>query len=292
MYNQSESAELISLKKENSLLLRKLEKYERDNPSIIISQNIIDMQEEQLDIFYKDLYNLTTELTIKNQENKQLKKNNTALKNRLTEVTHQLSKKLYTEIEYDDFDSVAKMKNALLNCSEKLGIAQTQIVFLKNQLSKDALKISQQTKLLSAAKHKEDDTAIKMQEKIEKIKDKNRQSILYYRNIGLADDQKIETLLRGYPQLTTIGDLSLQKKCLILEKDNIELIEEYKRIKKEFYNIINKLEKIRDESSVLYLQKIHNYQQEIRTVRESLEKTKIMYENIKLELQTERLIRK
>ena len=334
--------EIISLKQNNISLKDELSIIKRKQPQISVIEKENSYYIEKLYILEENITSLSEENEKQKEINKLEKKNNQILEKRIYELTSQISHNLSENIyEHNVWESLPKLKNALIDTSRKLGTARTQIIFLHNQLKRDALQIDQQLKIIYASQRKEELTKMYCHDKVQHEKEKFIKSKQWYKNTNLKYQKQIENLqndnvvlkesnnykkntiltLKKYPIKQSEKDITLLNELNdiyetkytnttemshFLEKERLKYLEilkdfyiceQYKQTlqddhyknKERQYSIVKKIDEIRESSNALYIKKLAESQNEVRSLRELLDKNKLLQENIRLEMQSSRL---
>lgn len=352
--NENET-HMAFLEEEKALLSRKLQRFEENESSYMIMEEKIFILEEKNAALNAEIEHIQTLYKGEVRMNDRLQKNITVLQNRIVELHEIIKKKLYPNISEDTWEDKEKLVEKLLQTSKMLGVTNTELAFMHNQIERDSLRISELIGLLNAAKTKEDRLILRHQEKIEQLKKKHNENRTYYHSVMVKDrntideldkiiassnteivflKNKIDLLLTRYPydyptpsiedsekyqimyeelvknisenveedikgkDFTTIiytlnkqflTYLKIKRMLLLSEKERNRLLLQAQYDKTTYGNTIEKIGKMKEESNVLYLKKITAYQAEIRAVQEAYEKSKIQYENVRIDLQRAKL---
>ena len=155
------SADLIISKQECRETYLELEKCQTVRRSLEEEVALFENKEKEMDLLKQELQETKEKYILEKETNDLLHENNKKLQNKIVELTQEKNNK-----ETPSSDALVV---SLMQCSKDLGVAHSENIFLKNQLSRDSLKINQQIRLLNASKKKEDDTILRCGQKVDKI---------------------------------------------------------------------------------------------------------------------------
>ena len=188
-------SQIVSLQQENNSLSIKVSTLMDKHPRISVLTEENTLLEEKVEILSNENKSLKYNLETNNQSLNLSKKNNKSLQDRIVDLTRELKNKHFKADVPDIWESVPRLQTALLDTSYKLGVATSQIVFLRNQLKKDSLQIYQQIKIVNASQKKEDLTNLHCKEKIRKINEKHIKLKSWYNQVDTdLNNQVHETM--------------------------------------------------------------------------------------------------